>query len=444
MTVLEKSVAPSPAGAPRGRTVYAEFMQIWEEGHLSHRISYEVMHLPSVFVVAGAPLRDATGALDRARITDFVDRTIASAPTFRLRLQRSLLGLTPPAWVPDEAFDLSRHIVFAEEVVDFESADLRRLGGEGDGLFDIRHPLWRVKVTELTNGDIAIGMTSHHSILDGSTGMRTLSVMMRKDPAEILPDAVDPFAGRRAARRWELPGLAFAQWRERQPSFAAGWKAFWAKPVARRIRRVAARCTLPLRFGAGGDAARDAAMPPRHSDFRRLELATTSKRARGLGGTVSDLQAAAIIGSWEGEERVVALRTPVSFHSEQERHIRNHVQDFEVFGDADAELGLTVVSIHQQLAERGDPKHWKPAPGRQIGTSTLLPASTSTRFFAGGEILLFVPFPASVGKDELAAAGIIYGQWLFVGATMKAGSDVRRTVGSIYERMTGEPDPGRP
>ncbi|MET0671889.1 MAG: glycosyltransferase, partial [Microbacterium pygmaeum] len=116
--------SPTGSVAASSPAPSAEFMQIWEEGYLSRRSSYEVMHLPYVLVLDGAPLRDMEGRIDRDRIRDYVARTLASTPTFRLRLQRPLLGLTPPAWVPDADFDLSRHLSFASEVVDFKTADV--------------------------------------------------------------------------------------------------------------------------------------------------------------------------------------------------------------------------------------------------------------------------------------------------------------------------------
>ncbi|MET0830735.1 MAG: wax ester/triacylglycerol synthase domain-containing protein [Microbacterium sp.] len=435
---------PEVSSAPgRPHTPHAEFMQIWEEGYVSHQISFENMQVPGLFIVEGGPLLRDDGTLDRAKLRAYIEATMASSANFRLRLQRSFLGLTPPAWVPDDDFDLDRHIIFADEIVDFATADLRRLSGSADPVFSQRHPLWRVRATALTDGNVAIGMMMHHASLDGLSGMRLFSTVSQGSSDEPLPVPHDPFAGIRAARSWQLPFLALSQWWRREGSLSAAWTSYWAKPVRRRVRRVAARITLPLRYSRGGEAARAKALPPRHSAYRKLDAAAAGRRARSFGGTLSDLQAAAIIGAWGGDERVVRLRFPVSFHSTAASHIRNHVRDMEVYGDADAELSATIRSVHEQVESRDDGKPYPEVPGFPIGYSTLLPWVSRPRYFCGGEIIDVAPFPASLGRDSFAAAGIMYRGQLFIGANMPIEADVEATVGRMYALMTGEPDPGR-
>jgi len=443
MTTTPVRTATSPVGGASAGP-YAEFMQIWEEGYVSSRISFENMHTPGLFIVAGDALRSADGRLDRTAIRTYVDAMLASHPNFRLRLQRSLLGLTPPAWVPDGAFDLDRHLTFTEEPVDFATADLRRLAGADDPPMPIAHPLWRMRITELTNGAVAVGVTLHHASTDGLSGMRLFSSISQSSADAEVPAPSDPFAGVRPARSWDLPALAVRQWWRRSGSPRAAWSAFRSKPFLRRIRRVAARITLPLRYDRGGERARARALPPRHSAYRRLDAGAAGRRAREMGGTLSDLQASAMIGAWDGPDRVVRLRFPVSFHNSADPHVRNHVRDMEVFGDADADLAQTVGSVHRQVEERDDSKPYPPVPGRPIGYSTLLPWVSRPRYFCGGEILDMIPFPASLGRDELSAAGIMYRGILFIGANMPREKDVEATVGRMYELMTGLPDTGRP
>ncbi|WP_194383758.1 wax ester/triacylglycerol synthase domain-containing protein [Microbacterium luteum] len=423
---------------------HAEFMQIWEEGYVSNHISFENMQTPGLLIAEGGPLLRPDGSLDRVRIRAFVQGAVASTESFRLRLQRSFLGLTPPAWVPDDDFDLDRHLVFSDAAVDPATADLRRLSGAEDPVFSLRHPLWRIRITALTDGRVAVGMMFHHAMTDGLSGMRLFSTVTQARADEPFPEPRDPFAAVQPARAWHLPGLALEQWWHREGSLGAAWRSYWSRPVLRRIRRVGARLLLPLRYGRGGEAARRAALPPRHSAYRALDAGLAGRRAREHGGTLSDLQAAAMVGAWPGEQRVVSLRFPVSFHSSAASHIRNHVRDMSVSGDADADLAATVRAIHRQVEERDDDKPYPAAPGLPIGYSTLLPWVSRPRFFAGAKILDVAPFPASLGTDSLAAAGIMYNGRLFIGANMSTSADVEQTVGRMYELMTGLPDPGRP
>ena len=435
---------PSTISSPRRRAVHAEFMQIWEEGYVSHHISFENMHVPGLFIIEGGPLRADDGSLDRERILAYIEAMIAGRPDFRLRLQRSALGLTPPAWVPDEHFDLARHVVFTEGAATADTADLRRLAGARDEVMSLKHPLWRVRVTELDDGTVALGIVMHHASVDGHSGMKTFSAICQKTPDQPLPAPRDPWAGVRAPRASELPMLALRQWWSRQPSLGAAWRSYWSKPVVRRARRVAARLLLPLRYGRGGQAARDRLLPPIHSAYRRMDAGHLGRRARELGGTLSDLQAAAIVGAWNGPQRVVRLRFPVSHHSADAPHVRNHVRDMEVTGDADAALADTLALVHSQVAARDSAGDGAPIAGYPIGYSTLLPWVSRPRYFCGAEVLAIVPFPASLGTDELAAAGIMYNGSLFLGANMPLTQDVEATVGRISELMSGAADAGRP
>jgi hypothetical protein len=445
MTALNTAQPPmQETGAAASRPApHAEFMQIWEEGYVSNHISFENMHVPGLFIIDGTALRRQDGTLDRAKILAYIDATMASNANFRIRLQRSALGLAPPAWVPDEDFDLGRHVIFADEVADAVTADLRRLSGAYDGVMSLKHPLWRTRVTELSDGTVALGTVMHHASLDGLSGMKTFSAVCQKSADQPLPAPVDPWLGMRAPSAWELPLLALRQWRARQPSAGAAWRSYWSKPLLRRARRVAARLLLPLRFGRGGEAARARLLPPIHSAYRRMDAGLVGRRARELGGSLSDLQAAAIIGAWSGPQRVVRLRFPVSYHSTDAPHVRNHVRDMEVTGDADAALTETIVRVSNQVAARESAFDGTPVEGYPIGYSTLLPWVSRPRFFCGGEILEMAPFPASLGTDALAVAGIMYRGKLFVGGNMPTDLDVEATIGRVSELMSGLPDSGR-
>jgi hypothetical protein len=434
-------VATRAPGTQR-KPPHAEFMQIWEEGYVSNRISFENMHVPGLFLVKGETLRRSDGSIDRPKVLAYVDSLMASDPNFRLRLQRSALGLTPPAWVPDDAFDLDRHVVFAEEV-DFDTADWRTLAGAYDGVMSLRHPLWRLRVTPLTNGDVAVGSVMHHASLDGLSGMKLMSRMNQKAPDLPVPMPSDPFEDVRTPSAWELPGLAIRAARARRAPGESAWRQYWTKPFLRRARRVAARILLPLRYSRGGEAARARMLPPIHSAYRTLDAGAVGRRARELGGTTSDLLMSAVIGAWDGDERIVRLRFPVSFHSVDAPHVRNHVRDMEISGDSDASIDEIVAATHAQVATRSDATFSEPVPGFPIGYTTLLPWLSRPAYFCGGEVYALIPFPASLGTDQLAAAGIIYNGALFVGANMPRAKDVEKTVGRVYELMTGLEDPGR-
>ena len=151
----------------------------------------------------------------------------------------------------------------------------------------------------------------------------------------------------------------------------------------------------------------------------------------------------AVIGAWDGPERTVKLRFPVSFHSPDAPQVRNHVRDMEISGDSDADIETIMASTHAQVASRSDSAFTQSLPGLLIGYTTLLPWVSRPVYFCGGEVYAFAPFPASLGTDKLAAGGILYNGSLFIGVNTPREYDVEKAIGRVYELMTGTPDPGR-
>ena len=422
----------------------AEFLQIWEEGYVARRRAYEEMHLPSMLLVEGAPLRGDDGRLDRARILTYVEAVIGSNPRFRVRLQRPFLGLTPPAWVPDDRFDVSRHLRFSDEVIDIATADLRRLGGADDGLMPIDHPLWRLRITELADGRVAIGMVTHHVTNDGLGAMKTMSDMCQKEPGRALPDPSNPFAAERAAKTIELPGLALLRWWKRQPTLGAAWTSYWSRPITKRARRALARVVVPIRYNSRRPDARTS-LPARHSSFRIMEASAATRYARELGGTISDLLLAAMLTAWKGPESEIKARFPVSLRTAEQSHIRNHVRDMEIRVATDLDLAAVISTIREQVDTRDErDAAWSASLGTTIGYATFLPWVSTPRYFAGARVVGVTPTPASLATDQLSALGILYDGKIFIGATMPVERDVEATTGRMYELMTGHRDPGRP
>jgi hypothetical protein len=414
-------------------------MQIWEEGYVSNPISFEMMHTQMVAVLEGAPLRRADGRLDRERIMRYVESACGSSEFFRLRLQRSLLGLTPPAWVPDEHFDIARHVVFADGIGTLTSSQLWTLSGHSDGVMSTDHPLWRLRFTELDNGDVALGSIFHHASLDGLSATKILGSFMQRSADQEPRAAVNPFAAVRAPHRVELPLLAAREWLRAQPNAAAGWRAYWSKPFHRRVRRVGARVLRPLRNrGLQSDDVRAQRLPPRHSDFRTLNSQVVARNAANLDCTISDLLVASIIKAYDGENPNVSLRYPVSQRTPTKVKARNQVQDMELYGNASDSLEDTLKSVRRQVDNRSEhPFNDNPVRDRQIGYVTVIPWVSRPCYFSGARVTEVAPFAASLGTDELSAAGVLYDGMLSVTVTMQAASDVTSVVEHVERLMTG-------
>lgn len=414
-------------------------MRIWEEGYVADTVAFDMMHAQMVFIVEGGPLRLPDGSLDRARILRHIDASVASLEFFRLRLQRSVLGLTPPAWVPDEDFDINRHVVFADGTASLTSENLWDLAGRSEGLMSLKHPLWRFRLTELDNGDVALGGIFHHASLDGMSAMKLLSTMTQKAPDAPEGTPQNPFTSARAATALELPWLALRDWLHEQPSFRTAWQSYWRRPPSRRLRRVGGRCLRPWRDRLRKDSSRRNQLPPRHSDFRIMDSKVVAQRSNELDGTISDLLVAAVIRSYDGADQEVSLRFPVSHHGGGAGSARNLVSDMRLHGSVNQELGPLMRSLRRQIESRGSQAADVSTPvGRQIGYATLLPWVSRPRYFCGAQITAVVPFPAGLGTDDLSAGAMLYNGDLSVTVTAQVTSDVSSIVDRVHDFMTGK------
>jgi hypothetical protein len=115
-----------------------------------------------ITVPAGAPGLEAL----RSSIAERIERE----PLLTVRLGGSE---DAPAWEPDPGFDLSAHVVAAEEPQAVDADGLRaavaRLFAER---LDRERPLWRLDVVPLTGGGGALVWRIHHALADGTAAMR--------------------------------------------------------------------------------------------------------------------------------------------------------------------------------------------------------------------------------------------------------------------------------
>lgn len=173
-----------------------------------------------VRLAPGAPSLDAL----RARI----DARLTAAPLLTRRLNGPP---DAPAWVPDSAFDLTRHVTAVAS-----STPLDR-----DGVLDTvaalfaqrlprDRPLWRIDVVPLPDGGALLVWRIHHALADGTTTMRYAQALLWDGGADVAataheaaPSAADAFARHaadEARRRGHLAAYLrreFTRSRDRSP-----------------------------------------------------------------------------------------------------------------------------------------------------------------------------------------------------------------------------------
>ncbi len=243
-------------------------------------------------------------AFAAARLRERVGERIELA----LPLTRKLGGTEhAPAWVPDEDFDLSEHVVAAPVDGPVDHAELLALIAR---LFEQRldrsRPLWRIDTVALADGGSALIWRIHHSLADGTASVRYARALLWDDGAEASmtrAQAHAAYAADEARRRAHLAGFLHRE-------YARGE---CGSPFDGTIgaRREVAFAAVPLQ--------------PLHEAAKQLYGATVNDAVLSI--------VAGAVGRWlrerHGDLGTIRLRVPVSLHHEGD-DVANHDSFFSV------------------------------------------------------------------------------------------------------------------
>ncbi|HSR23678.1 MAG TPA: wax ester/triacylglycerol synthase family O-acyltransferase [Candidatus Eisenbacteria bacterium] len=120
-------------------------------------------------------------------------------PRLRSRIGQAPLGLRRPLWLPDDNFDVGRHLEHWTLPPGSGQRELLELAGQLHGrLLPRDRPLWRVALIEgLSGGRQALLTTTHHAITDGIAGVEVTRAIFDHPDGEAAPTAAtgDGFFG---------------------------------------------------------------------------------------------------------------------------------------------------------------------------------------------------------------------------------------------------------
>ncbi|HEY3238524.1 MAG TPA: wax ester/triacylglycerol synthase domain-containing protein [Acidimicrobiia bacterium] len=235
---------------------------------------------------------------DAGRLRAGIARVISTYPPLRQRVVRPPLGLAPPTWADDGAFDLDYHIRRVAVPAPGTHRQLLDLAAAvAAPPLDRSRPLWEVTVVEgLEGGGAAVLQRVHHSLTDGMGGMKLLRTLLDRSagtPAQ--PAAANPDV-------WRHPEIYNPA--EEAPRPLSGWpgssEADWP---GRGGTLGGLTGALAYRFGQGLSAARKgfelaAGLPGLSSEELRAMVERASRTARSVadqvlvaGGALSPLLA---------------------------------------------------------------------------------------------------------------------------------------------------------
>jgi diacylglycerol O-acyltransferase / wax synthase len=261
------------------------------------------------------------------QLREHVAGRLDQAPRLRRRLAATPLGLAPPAWVDDPAFDVARHVSrLPTGPGPLDAGRLRILmAREMEQRLDRDHPLWSLHVAE---GDdrVALLWKIHHALADGSEVMRLNRLLLfDADPApapaatwtpEPVPSRVGLVAAALRERAGEAAGGATSA--ARSLVSPSAWRS--AAGELRRLPGAIDRDLLPSR----GPSPLDASVGLRRDvAFARAPLETLKRveHAQPEKTTVNDVLLALVAGALQrwiahhgGEPHRINAKIPVSLH----------------------------------------------------------------------------------------------------------------------------------
>lgn len=141
-------------------------------------------HVGALGILEGEPLRRADGRFDLDAVREVIAERLHLVPRFRRKLMMVPFDQGRPVWVDDENFDLAYHVrLTALPSPGNEDQLLALFGRIQSHLLDRDRPLWELWFVEgLEGGRVASIQKTHHSLVDGISGVDVATVLFDLSP----------------------------------------------------------------------------------------------------------------------------------------------------------------------------------------------------------------------------------------------------------------------
>lgn len=256
------------------------------------------------------------GVLDRfpgrQALADHLERATRLLTRLRQRVVSSPIGVAPPRWELDPAFDLDHHLRYAAVPAEAGAAGLlafaETLVTEG---FDRARPPWQLFVVDgLEGGKAGVVAKIHHALVDGVGAVRLATALFdldgRPSAAGLPPRPDEPLStgveralddldyGLRRTAGYARSALPWVARGLREAVVTPDSVLRRAVVTARSLARLTSPGTRPLSPVMTGRSLRT------HLDVISLDLAGLKAAGRAAGGTVNDVFLAAAAGGLRG------------------------------------------------------------------------------------------------------------------------------------------------
>ena len=264
------------------------------------RLEYP-MHVGALSILEGSPFFDANGHFRIGDLRELVQSRLPLLPRFRRRLMAVPYDQGRPIWVDDDRFDITYHVRHTALPKPGSWEQLVALTTRvQEQLLDRERPLWELWFVEgLEDGHVALVQKTHHSLIDGVSGVDVATLLL--DPT---PDYVPPEPHEWTPEPAPAPSqLLIDSLRERATEPAELVRS--VRSVFRGPRHAVERAR-ELGRSFGTMVTRDSIAPRTSINARtgrhrllsvvRVPLAEVKTIRHALGGTVNDVVLAGVAG----------------------------------------------------------------------------------------------------------------------------------------------------
>jgi WS/DGAT/MGAT family acyltransferase len=256
------------------------------------------MHVASVMIFEGdAPPYDD--------LLDSIDRRLHLVPRYRQRLAMVPLGQGRPRWVDDPHLNLRYHVRATALPAPGSKDQLRALAGRVFAQqLDRDKPLWEIWLVEGLAGDrFAMLSKTHHSLVDGISGVDIMSVLFDTSPEPAVPpDPGQRWLPRPLPSSAQLLGEALVERATMPGELSRTVRSLFRAPRQIAGSLVHAAAGVGAMAWAGMNPAPPSPYnseigPHRRFTWVRTELSDVKAIKNELGGTVNDVVLASVAGA---------------------------------------------------------------------------------------------------------------------------------------------------
>jgi len=156
------------------------------------RLEYP-MHVGAMSILEGAPFVDETGRFRIEEARNLVLSRLPLMPRFRRRLMTVPYDQGRPIWIDDDRFDITYHVRLTALPRPGSWEQLVALTTRvQENLLDRDRPLWEIWFVEgLEGGHVGLIQKTHHSLIDGVSGVDVATLLLDVSPEYQRPEVPD-------------------------------------------------------------------------------------------------------------------------------------------------------------------------------------------------------------------------------------------------------------